>query len=118
MDDISELQAAETTAEMFAVRRLLGNRGGSAPRSRPMPAWAWTPTCRPPARCGAIRLWRTSRYAYLLGAPLLDEEALNARLAAYRAVIGSIRQCERASNNHWTLVSLMRNPIGREGRVG
>ncbi|MEZ4609602.1 MAG: hypothetical protein R2838_04990 [Caldilineaceae bacterium] len=54
------------------------NRGGSAPRSRPMPAWAWTPTCRPPARCGAIRLWRTSRYAYLLGAPLLDEEALNA----------------------------------------
>ncbi|MCB0160404.1 MAG: RNB domain-containing ribonuclease, partial [Caldilineaceae bacterium] len=111
VDDISELQAAETTAEMFAVRRLLkpGRQRTEVSSHAGLGLDAYVQTTSPLRRYLDLVAHQQLR-AYLLGAPLLDEEALNARLAAYRAVIGSIRQCERASNNHWTLVSLMRNP--------
>ena len=111
VDDISELQAAETTAEMFAVRRLLkpGRQRTEASPHAGLGMDAYVQATSPLRRYLDLVAHQQLR-AYLAGAPLLDEEALNARLAAYRAVIGSIRQCERASNNHWTLVSLMRNP--------
>jgi exoribonuclease-2 len=48
--------------------------------------------------------------AWTLGAPLLDYEHVLERVGAAEAVIGSLRQAERSSNRHWTLVSLMRSP--------
>lgn len=111
VDEISELQAAETMAEMFAVRRLL-KPGRQKPEVAPHAGLGidYYVQATSPLRRYLDLVAHQQLRAFLAGQPLLDEEALAARLAAYRAVIGNIRQCERASNNHWTLVSLMRNP--------
>jgi exoribonuclease-2 len=56
--------------------------------------------------------------AWTRGDPLLDYEQLLERVGATEAVVGPLRQAERASNRHWTLVSLQRNPGWRgEGVV-
>ncbi len=48
--------------------------------------------------------------AYLTGQALLDDAAILERVGAAESVTGSVRQAERLSNKHWTLVYLMQNP--------
>ncbi|MCP4357845.1 MAG: RNB domain-containing ribonuclease [Chloroflexi bacterium] len=48
--------------------------------------------------------------AYLQGRPLLDEQAVLARVGEAGAVIGTLRAAERMSNTHWKLVYLMQWP--------
>ena len=51
--------------------------------------------------------------AWLAGRTTLGYEELLGRVGAAEAVIGTLRQAERASNRHWTLVYLMRRPDWR-----
>jgi exoribonuclease-2 len=51
--------------------------------------------------------------AWLAGTPALGHEALLERVVAAEAVVGGLRQAERASNRHWTLVYLQRHPEWR-----
>ena len=56
--------------------------------------------------------------AHLAGEALLDGEQLLARIGSTEAVAGSVRQAERSSNRHWTLVYLKGEPEWRgEGVV-
>ena len=48
--------------------------------------------------------------AYLAGAPALSAEQMLERVGATEAVIGSLRQAERLSDQHWTLVYLLQHP--------
>jgi exoribonuclease-2 len=48
--------------------------------------------------------------AFLRGTPLLDDQALMARVGAAYAVSGDVRYVERLSNQHWTAVYLLRQP--------
>jgi len=48
--------------------------------------------------------------AWLTGTELLDSAAILERVGAAESVTGSVRQAERLSNKHWTLVYLMQNP--------
>jgi len=51
--------------------------------------------------------------AYLTGANVLTEAELLERVGAAEAITGSIRQAERLSNKHWTLVYLNNRPKWR-----
>ncbi len=53
--------------------------------------------------------------AAVTGGEVLDEAAILERLGAVTAVAGNLRQLERLSNRHWTLVYLMQRP-GWRGR--
>ncbi len=48
--------------------------------------------------------------AWLTGTELLDSAAILARVGAAESITGSVRQAERLSNKHWTLVYLLQNP--------
>lgn len=48
--------------------------------------------------------------AFLRGEPLLDAQELMERVGAADAVIGSVRQAERLSIQHWTMVYLLQHP--------
>jgi exoribonuclease-2 len=48
--------------------------------------------------------------AFLNGGPLLDDQALLERVGAAESMTGSVRQAERLSNKHWTLVYLLQHP--------
>jgi exoribonuclease-2 len=53
--------------------------------------------------------------AFLNGGPVLDDQALLERVGAAESMTGSVRQAERLSNKHWTLVYLLQHP-GWQGR--
>ena len=48
--------------------------------------------------------------AFLNGDPLLNDQALLERVGAAESMTGSVRQVERLSNKHWTLVYLLQHP--------
>lgn len=48
--------------------------------------------------------------AHLTAAPLLDDQALMARVGAASALSGDVRWAERQSVRHWTLIYLTQNP--------
>jgi len=48
--------------------------------------------------------------AHLRGEPLLDDQAILARIGAAEAVRGDVRYVERLANEHWTLLYLQRHP--------
>ncbi len=49
-------------------------------------------------------------HLHLAGLPTLDEKQITARIAAVSSTSGRIRQAERLSNRHWTLVFLKQHP--------
>ncbi|MCL4871684.1 MAG: RNB domain-containing ribonuclease [Anaerolineae bacterium] len=51
--------------------------------------------------------------AHLLGQPLLSQADILLRIGSTEAVVGSVKQAERLSNQHWTLVYLQQNPNWR-----
>ncbi len=48
--------------------------------------------------------------AWLARGPVLGHEEILERIGAAEALVGSLRQAERASNRHWTIVHLSRQP--------
>jgi Exoribonuclease R len=51
--------------------------------------------------------------AYLAGHALLGTQEILERVGAAEAITGSVRRAERLSNQHWTLVYLLKNPDWR-----
>ncbi len=51
--------------------------------------------------------------AWLAGTPPLSHEQVIERIGAAEALVGSLRQAERASNRHWTIVYLSRQKAWR-----
>ena len=50
---------------------------------------------------------------HLAGLPTLDENKITARIAAVNSTSNRIRQAERLSNRHWTMVFLLQHPNWR-----
>ena len=49
-------------------------------------------------------------HLHLAGLPTLDQNQITARIASVSSASGRIRQAERLSNRHWTLVFLQQHP--------
>jgi len=102
---------AETLSEMFALRRTMKR---SQYRSVPAPHGglgldAYAQATSPLRRYGDLVVHQQLR-AYVRGKPLLDETEILTRVGEIEAVIGAVRQVERLSNDHWTLVYLLAHP--------
>jgi exoribonuclease-2 len=103
-----------TLSEMFALRRLLKR---SQYRSVPGPHSGlglehYVQVTSPLRRYLDLVVHQQLR-AYLRGEPLLSAEAILERIGAVEAIIGNVRQVERLSLIHWTLVYLLQNPSWR-----
>jgi len=104
-----------TWSEMFALRRTL-KRGQY--RSVPAPHAAlgldaYTQATSPLRRYLDLVVHQQLR-AYLRGERLLSAEEILERVGAVEAVIGDVRQAERLSERHWTLLYLQRH-VGWRG---
>ncbi len=69
----------------------------------------YTQATSPPRRYQDLVAHQQLR-AFLGGKPVLDNDQVLARVASTDVLMGSVRQGERLSNRHWTLVHLMRHP--------
>ena len=100
-----------TLSEMFALRRLLkpGRQKVDPGPHAGLGLDLYVQVTSPLRRYLDLVAHQQLR-AHVRGQPLLDADALATRLSAYRAVVGSVRQAERRSNAHWTLVHLLRHP--------
>lgn len=105
------VQAAGGTAEMFALRRTL-RRGQQTTTPGPhaglgMPLYV---QCTSPLRRYLDLVVHQQLRACLRGEPVLDPTEVVSRIGAADAVTGNVRQAERLSVEHWTLVYLMQHP--------
>jgi exoribonuclease-2 len=94
---------------MFALRRMLKRsqlRGTPAPHAG-LGLELYAQTTSPLRRYADLVVHQQLR-AYLAGHRLLDESEVLERVGAAEAINGSVRQAERLSNKHWTLVFLAR----------
>ncbi len=112
--DSGEGDFADTMAGMFARRRTMQR---SQLKSAPIPhaglgleMYAQTTS---PLRRYADLVSHQQLRAYLREKPLLTETDILERVGAAEAVTGNVRQAERLSNKHWTLVYLLQNPDWR-----
>ncbi len=119
----------DTLAGMFARRRTLKRsqlRGVPAPHTG-LGLAVYAQTTSPLRRYADLVVHQQLR-AYLAGQPLISEADVTERVGAAEAVVSSVRQAERLSNKHWTLIYLAQNPgwqgdgvlvenSGRRGRV-
>jgi len=104
----------ETLSEMFALRRLMKR---SQVRTQPAPhsglgVAAYTQVTSPLRRYFDLIAHQQLR-AYIKGAEPLNDSAVLERIGASEAVLGSVRQAELLSENHWTLVYLLQHPDWR-----
>ena len=115
----TEIELATTTADMFAVRRTLRrSQQTTAPGSHAGLGMKLYVQSTSPLRRYLDLVVHQQLRAHLRGEPLLDTAAMTARIGATGAVSGSVRQAERLSLEHWTLVYLMQHPEWRgEGIV-
>lgn len=115
----TEIELATTTADMFAVRRTLRrSQQRTAPGSHAGLGMQLYVRCTSPLRRYLDLVVHQQLRAYLRGEPLLDSAAMTARIGAAGAMSSSVRQAERLSIEHWTLVYLMQHPEWRgEGIV-
>lgn len=109
-----EFEAVEGLAGMFARRRAMSP---SQRKSEPGPhaglgLTTYTQATSPLRRYSDLLVHQQLR-AYLRADPLLTSQELMERLAASEAAGGDIRQAERLSNKHWTLVYLLQHPDWR-----
>ena len=101
----------EGLAAMYAWRRqqVPGKvQGASAPHSG-LGLEAYARATSPLRRYLDLVVHQQLRAA-VTGGEVLDEAAILERLGAVTAVAGNLRQLERLSNRHWTLVYLMQRP--------
>ena len=98
-------------AEMFAYRKQFKR---SQVKGRPEPhaglGLALYAQATSPLRRYQDLLAHQQLRAFLSGDKLLDRETMLERIASTDMLIGSVRQGERLSNRHWTLVHLQRHP--------
>jgi exoribonuclease-2 len=96
---------------MFAMRRLMRRSqyrvtpAGHAGLGLPHYAQVTSPL----RRCLDLAAHQQLR-AFLAGQPALNEGALLERIGMVEAALPALRQAEQASEKHWTLVHLLRNP--------
>lgn len=105
---------AVALSAMFALRKTLKRsqyRATVAPHSG-LGLAAYTQVTSPMRRYLDLVTHQQLR-AYLRGEQLLTADEILERVGATEAVIGSIRQAENLSNQHWTLVYLLQNPDWR-----
>jgi len=104
----------QTLSEMYALMRTFSR---SQMQSTPAPhgGVGLEAYCRvtSPLRRYVDLLAHQQLRAFIQGAPLLDEGAVVARIGETNAVSGAVRQVERLSNKHWTLVYLSQHPDWR-----
>jgi exoribonuclease-2 len=104
-----ETYVPNSLSGMFAQRRMLKRsqlRGTPAPHAG-LGLDMYAQTTSPLRRYADLVVHQQLR-AYLAGDRLLDESEVLARVGAAEAISGSVRQAERLSNKHWTLVFLER----------
>ncbi len=109
--DSDERPDGASLAAAYAFRRTL-KRGQY--RSTPSPHYglgldAYTQSTSPMRRYLDLVAHQQLR-AHLRGEPVLNAEQMLERVGATDAVIGSLRQAERFSDQHWTLVYLLQHP--------
>ncbi|MCX6029841.1 MAG: RNB domain-containing ribonuclease [Chloroflexi bacterium] len=109
--DSDERPDGSSLAAAYAFRRTLKR---SQYRSTPSPHSglgldAYTQSTSPMRRYLDLVAHQQLR-AYLRGEPVLNAEQILERVGATEAVIGSLRQAERFSDQHWTLVYLLQHP--------
>ncbi|MEZ4514223.1 MAG: RNB domain-containing ribonuclease [Chloroflexota bacterium] len=110
-DQPSKIIEGDTPSVMFA-RRLTMQRSqqGSTPgRHAGLGMDIYVQSTSPLRRYLDLVVHQQLR-AFLRGEPLLDAQELMERVGAADAIIGSVRQAERLSIQHWTLVYLLQHP--------
>lgn len=102
----------ETLSEMFAMRRLLkrSQLWTTPGRHDGLGVPAYTQVTSPLRRYQDLVAHQQIRHFIKHGAPLFHEADILERIGTVDAVIGSLRQAEAFSENHWTMVYLMQNP--------
>lgn len=108
----------ETWAEKFACLRKMKR---SEVRTSPAPhaglgLQAYTRATSPLRRYTDLVVHQQIR-AFILGKEQQNYEQILEKLAMADTVSGNVRQCERQSNRHWTLVYLHNNPDWRERAI-
>ncbi|MBP7998773.1 MAG: RNB domain-containing ribonuclease [Chloroflexi bacterium] len=103
--------AAATPSAYFALRRSL-KRGQPKIAAAPHAGLGLTQYVQTtsPLRRYLDTVVHQQLRAHLTGQPLLNEQAILERIGSADAVSGTMRQAERLSNQHWTLVYLQQNP--------
>ncbi len=102
---------ADTMSGMFARRRTL-KRGQvkSVPSLHAGLGLETYTQITSPLRRYADLLAHQQIRAFLKGEPLLTPSEMLERIGSVEAVSGTIRQAERLSNKHWTLIYLLQHP--------
>lgn len=108
----------EGLAGEFARRRLMQrSQPSSAPGAHAGLGLPLYVQCTSPLRRYLDLVAHQQLRAFLRGEPLLDGQALMARVGAADAAGGGVRQAERRANAHWTMVYLRRRPDWRDEGV-
>ena len=98
-------------AAMFAQRRnMQRSQQSSAPGAHAGLGMGLYVQCTSPLRRYLDMVVHQQLRAWLRGEGVLDGTAVMERVGAADAVSGAVRQAERLSNHHWTLVYLQQNP--------
>ena len=110
-DAPAEVAQLDGMAGMFALRRgMRRSQRQSAPAPHAGLGLAAYVQATSPLRRYLDLVVHQQLRAYLRQESVLDMAALMKRVGAAEAVGGSVRQVERLSNQHWTLVYLMQHP--------
>jgi len=110
MTSVVGLSSSVSLSAMFALRKTMKRsqyRAAPGPHSG-LGLAAYTQATSPMRRYLDLVAHQQIR-AYLSGGRLLSADEILARVGATEAVIGSLRQAENLSNQHWTLVYLQQN---------
>ena len=103
-------ETPETMSEMFAYRRTLQrSQLSTVPGPHAGLGLDSYAQATSPLRRYADLLVHQQLRAWLRGDSLLSESEVLERVGAAEAITGSVRQAERLSNKHWTLVYLLQN---------
>ncbi len=107
-------EPARTMAQMYALRRSLPrSRRQVSPEEHGGLGLALYAQATSPLRRYPDLVAHQQIRAFLGGESILPEEKLIERVGAAEAAAALVRQAERLSKRHWTLVYLMRNPEWR-----
>lgn len=110
-DAPTEIVEGDTPSANFARRRTMtGSQPGNTPGPHAGLGLDQYVQATSPLRRYLDLVVHQQLRAFLRGEPLLDEQAVMARVGAAYAVNGDVRYAERLSNAHWTAVYLLRQP--------
>jgi exoribonuclease-2 len=105
------LPPANTPSEFFARRRLMKpSQQSTRPGAHAGLGMGFYAQATSPLRRYLDLVVHQQLRAHVLGEEPLDAQAVMARVGAAALVSRDVRQAERLSNRHWTLVYLLQNP--------